>query len=315
MIGTFFKEYGRWYLLYACMTGLYLLSFFLYHLPLTYFLTSLAFNLVLLLILTIWFFLNFRRKMKILADFHILDELEDLTFPSDLAYRAILAQLKSQEAEHLLDLKNQHQDLQQLVKMWSHQMKVPLSALSLMAQTDQLNKQDVRQQLLRIENYLNTLLTYLKFSDKRDDFRFERCFVRELVADLVKKYRVSFLAKNLSVDLVGDWQVKSDKKWLSFAISQVLDNAIKYSRDSGQIRICLDDSGIMISDTGIGILPEDQPRLFEEGFTGYNGHEHKKATGLGLYMTKQVLDKLDFGIRVDSQVEQGTQVYIYKEKS
>ena len=169
--------------------------------------------------------------------------------------------------------------------------------------------------MLRLENYLDTLLTYLKFSQHKDDFRFEALSARSLVVDLVKKYRVSCLAKELSVEVSGDWQLKSDKKWLSFAISQILDNAIKYSKRGGHIQVQLDEDSIQISDTGMGILPEDLPRLFEEGFTGYNGHEHKKATGLGLYMTKQVLDKLDLGIRVHSQVEEGTQVFIYKEKS
>ncbi|MGZ7204796.1 ATP-binding protein, partial [Streptococcus pyogenes] len=86
-------------------------------------------------------------------------------------------------------------------------------------------------------------------------------------------YRVSFLAKNLSVNIEGDWQLKSDKKWLSFALSQVLDNAIKYSKDGGQIAVKMDEKGITILDTGMGILSEDLPRLFEEGFTGFNGHE------------------------------------------
>ncbi|MDO5078659.1 MAG: sensor histidine kinase [Streptococcus minor] len=314
MIGAYFKEYGRWYLLYVCMSALYFLSFFLFHLPAAYFLTSLSFNLSLLLGATIWFYLDFRRKMRLLQDIISLEELEGLNLPSELAFRSVLEEIQINEAERLLDLKSQNQDLQDLVKMWSHQMKVPLSALSLMAQTDQLERQEVRQQLLRVENYLDTLLTYLKFSDKKDDFRFEFCSVREIVSDLVKKYRISFLTKGLSVNLTGDWQLKSDKKWLSFAISQVLDNAIKYSREGGSIHIQLDEKGLTISDTGIGILPEDLPRLFEEGFTGYNGHEHKKATGLGLYMTKQVLDKLDLAISVDSEVEQGTQVSIYKQK-
>lgn len=314
MIGLFFKEYGKWYLLYACMSALYFLSFFLYRLPTAYFLTSLTFNLALLLFLSLWFYLDFRKKMKILTDFLSLEELADLTLPSDVAYGAILSKLTADQAERLLDLKSQQQDLQDVVKMWSHQMKVPLSALSLMAQTDQLDRQEVRQQLLRLENYLDTLLTYLKFSQHQDDFRFEALSARSLVVDLVKKYRVSCLAKELSVEVIGDWQLKSDKKWLSFAISQVLDNAIKYSKKGGQIQVKLDEHGIQISDTGIGILPEDLPRLFEEGFTGYNGHEHKKATGLGLYMTKQVLDKLDLVICVHSQVEEGTQVFIYKER-
>ncbi len=301
--------------MYALMSALYFLSFYLYHLPLSYFWVSLLFNLTLLLILSIWLFIQFRKKLLVIQNFFFVQDLDDLSLPSELAYQQLIEQLIAAESEKGLVEKSRMESLQTMVKMWSHQMKVPLSALSLMAQTDQLDRQEVRQQLLRLENYLDTLLTYLKFSQHKDDFRFEALSARSLVVDMVKKYRVSCLAKELSVEVSGDWQLKSDKKWLSFAISQILDNAIKYSKRGGHIQVQLDEDGIQISDTGIGILPEDLPRLFEEGFTGYNGHEHKKATGLGLYMTKQVLDKLDLAIRVHSQVEEGTQVFICREKS
>ena len=315
MIWKFFQEYKIWYSMYALMSALYFLSFYLYHLPLSYFWVSLLFNLTLLLILSIWLFIQFRKKLLVIQNFFFVQDLDDLSLPSELAYQQLIEQLIAAESEKGLVEKSRVESLQTIVKMWSHQMKVPLSALSLMAQTDQLDRQEVRQQLLRLENYLDTLLTYLKFSQHQDDFRFEALSARSLVVDLVKKYRVSCLAKELSVEVSGDWQLKSDKKWLSFAISQILDNAIKYSKRGGHIQVQLDEDGIQFSDTGIGILPEDLPRLFEEGFTGYNGHEHKKATGLGLYMTKQVLDKLDLAIRIHSQVEEGTQVFIYKEKS
>ena len=315
MIWKFFQEYKIWYSMYALMSALYFLSFYLYHLPLSYFWVSLLFNLTLLLILSIWLFIQFRKKLLVIQNFFFVQDLDDLSLPSELAYQQLIEQLIAAESEKGLVEKSRMESLQTMVKMWSHQMKVPLSALSLMAQTDQLDRQEVRQQLLRLENYLDTLLTYLKFSQHKDDFRFEALSARSLVVDLIKKYRVSCLAKELSVEVSGDWQFKSDKKWLSFAISQILDNAIKYSKRGGHIQVQLDEDGIQISDTGIGILPEDLPRLFEEGFTGYNGHEHKKATGLGLYMTKQVLDKLDLAIRIHSQVEEGTQVFIYKEKS
>ena len=315
MIWKFFQEYKIWYSMYALMSALYFLSFYLYHLPLSYFWVSLLFNLTLLLILSIWLFIQFRKKLLVIQNFFFVQDLDDLSLPSELAYQQLIEQLIAAESEKGLVEKSRMESLQTMVKMWSHQMKVPLSALSLMAQTDQLDRQEVRQQLLRLENYLDTLLTYLKFSQHKDDFRFEALSARSLVVDLIKKYRVSCLAKELSVEVSGDWQFKSDKKWLSFAISQILDNAIKYSKRGGHIQVQLDEDGIQFSDTGIGILPEDLPRLFEEGFTGYNGHEHKKATGLGLYMTKQVLDKLDLAIRIHSQVEEGTQVFIYKEKS
>ena len=222
----------------------------------------------------------------------------------------VIIRLYEQSAQELLAEQAKTEDVQSLVKMWSHQMKVPLSALSLMAQTNQLDGKEVQQQLTRLQNYLDTLLTYLKFSQNKDDFRFERLSVRDITIENVKKYRIPCLLKQLSIEVEGDWLLASDRKWLSFAISQILDNAIKYSKEQDKIRIEITDGRISISDNGIGILEEDLPRLFEEGFTGFNGHENQKATGLGLYMTKQILDSLNLAISITSQVDKGTQVTI-----
>jgi len=135
--------------------------------------------------------------------------------------------------------------------------------------------------------------------------------VREVVVDLVKKYRNQFLQKDISVTIDGNWLLKTDKKWLSFAMSQIIDNALKYNKTGGKVAIEL-NKGISISDTGIGILAEDLSRLFDEGFTGFNGREHQKATGFGLYLTKRVLNQLELAISVESQLEVGTTVSITK---
>lgn len=312
MIRKYLQEYGVWYLLYGLMMGLFLLTFWLYHLPIVYFVNSLALNLLILLGMTVWFFLRFRRKMLDLETYTADLGLEESLLPSDQAYLAIIAELEAKEADSQLQATSQIKQLEAMVKMWSHQMKIPISALSLMAQTDNLDKQEVRQQLLRLQNYLSTLLAYFKFSQHQDDFRFEAISAREVMVNLIKTYRVACLAKELSVEIEGDWQVKTDKKWLTFALSQILDNAIKYSKQSGSITVFMSETGLALSDQGLGILPEDLPRLFDEGFTGYNGHEHQKATGLGLYMTKQILDSLGLSIQVTSQAGQGTTVWVGK---
>ena len=116
--------------------------------------------------------------------------------------------------------------------------------------------------------------------------------------------------KNLSVSITGTWQITSDRKWLSVAIEQLMNNAVKYTK-TGSVTITFDDN-MTIQDTGIGILPEDLPRLFEHGFTGYNGRHNQKSTGLGLYLTKGILDKLELTATITSQVEKGTEVRIEK---
>lgn len=312
MIRKYLQEYGVWYLLYGLMMGFFLLTFWLYHLPLVFFVNSLALNLLILLGITVWLFLRFRRKLLDLASYTANLDLQENYLPSDQAYLSIIADLEVKVADSQSQATSQIKRLEALVKMWSHQMKIPISALSLMAQTDNLDKQEVKQQLLRLQNYLTTLLAYFKFSQHQDDFRFELVSARAVAVDLVKAYRVSCLAKGLSVQIEGDWQVKTDKKWLTFALTQILDNAIKYSKEDGTITIAMSNSGLTLADQGLGILPEDLARLFDEGFTGYNGHEHQKATGLGLFMTKQILNSLGLSIQVSSQPGQGTTVWLGK---
>ena len=315
MIKAFFKEYGAWYLLYGLLSLLFFLTFYLYRLPLVYFQTSFIFVSTILILLSLGLYYRFYQKMTSLHFFLAvtnLDNLNQLEQPSDKAYQKIIAALIQKEAEAALVYQSDQDKMQQMIKLWSHQMKIPLATLSLMEQTNQLEKESVRQQILRLENNLSRLMNYIKFNQNQSDFRFESVSMRDVLVDLVKKNQVLYRQKDLSLTIEGDWILKSDKKWLSFSLAQILDNAIKYNKPGGKVSIRIQDKSVCIQDTGIGILAEDIPRIFEEGFTGYNGHEHQKATGLGLYMTKQILNHLEFDISIQSQVDQGTKVLIRK---
>ncbi|MBY4965640.1 HAMP domain-containing histidine kinase [Streptococcus suis] len=311
MMAKFIREYRSFYFAYLVLAASFLLLFLLYKLPTEFLQNALLLSLTLLILLTVGLFWKFRNRMRALEDYVHEEALPLLNKPVDLAYLNLIGAEKEATREQLLVYKSREEDLQAMVKMWSHQMKVPLAALSLMSQTDNLNQQDVNHQLLRLDNYMANLLNYLKLTNYASDFRFEQVEVREVIVDLVKKYRNQFLQKDISVTIDGNWLLKTDRKWLSFALSQIIDNALKYNKTGGKVAIELNE-GISISDTGIGILAEDIPRLFDEGFTGYNGREHQKATGFGLYLTKRVLSQLDLGIKVESRVDVGTTVTITK---
>ncbi|HEL1752004.1 TPA: sensor histidine kinase [Streptococcus suis] len=310
MIVRFIREYRSFYFAYIVLSGSFILLFFLYQLPTEFLQNALLLSLTLLILLTAGLFWKFRNRIRALEDY-VHEEALPLLNNVDLAYLNLIEAEKEATREQLLVYKSREEDLQAMVKMWSHQMKVPLAALSLMSQTDNLNQQDVNHQLLRLDNYMANLLNYLKLTNHASDFRFEQVEVREVVVDLVKKYRNQFLQKDISVTINGNWLLKTDRKWLSFALSQIIDNALKYNKTGGKVTIELNE-GISISDTGIGILAEDIPRLFDEGFTGFNGREHQKATGFGLYLTKRVLNQLELVISVESRVDVGTTVTITK---
>lgn len=311
MIAKFIREYRSFYFAYLVLAGSFILLFYLYQLPSEFLQNALLLSLTLIILLTVGLFWKFRNRMRALEDYVHEEALPLLNKPVDLAYLNLIEAEKEATREQLLVYKSREEDLQAMVKMWSHQMKVPLAALSLMSQTDNLNQQDVNLQLLRLDNYMANLLNYLKLTNYASDFRFEQVEVREVIVDLVKKYRNQFLQKDISVTIDGNWLLKTDRKWLSFALSQIIDNALKYNKTGGKVAIEL-NGGISISDTGIGILAEDIPRLFDEGFTGFNGREHQKATGFGLYLTKRVLNQLELAISVESQLEVGTSVTITK---
>ena len=226
---------------------------------------------------------------------------------------AILCDLKHElwDLEENLRAKEKHiKETEDIIKVWSHQMKIPLAAIDLMAQTE-INPIELKNQTFALDNYLKMLLEYQRISNISTDFHFEKFSVAQLLRELLKKYSSFFIQKNLSVTISGDWEITTDRKWFSLAIEQLLNNTIKYT-DEGSLTISIEEDKIVLSDTGIGILPEDLPRIFEHGFTGYNGRGHYKASGLGLYLTKLILDRLDFSIKISSELGVGTSVEVEK---
>lgn len=284
MIAKFIREYRSFYFSYIVLATSFILLFFLYQLPTEFLQNALLLSLTLLILLTVGLFWKFRNRMRALEDYVHEEALPLLNKPVDLAYLNLIEAEKEATREQLLVYKSREEDLQAMVKMWSHQMKVPLAALSLMSQTDNLNQQDVNHQLLRLDNYMANLLNYLKLTNHASDFRFEQVEVREVVVDLVKKYRNQFLQKDISVTIDGNWLLKSDRKWLSFALSQIIDNALKYNKTGGKVAIELNE-GISISDTG-SVTKADLITPYAQDLVGKIrtacGGQEKPLTGLNI---------------------------------
>lgn len=310
MIKDYIKENLSWYIYQIFIIFSYWIVFKLYHFHLEYFYTAFGIQLLGLALLTGYRFIKYHQKITTLTFYKKGDVLNFKKTPSDLKYEYLITKIILENSEEQLKMTKKLSDYERLIKIWSHQMKVPISAISLMQQTNKLTPLEVEQQLLKLENYIENLISYSKLNDYQDDFRFREFSVATMVKSILKKKKIFFITKSIAVKLRGDWIIKSDEKWLEFALSQIIDNAVKYSYSHSNIEIILKQGSIIIRDYGIGILKEDIPRLFEEGFTGFNGHEHKKATGLGLYMTKQILSRLYLNIFIDSCEESGTIVTV-----
>ena len=193
---------------------------------------------------------------------------------------------------------------------WVHQIKTPIAAMRLTLQPDDTpNARRLMSQLLRIEQYVDMVLMYLRLDEGTSDYVIRACDLDGIIRQSLRKFAGEFIDRKLTLHYEPlHLSVVTDEKWLGFVVEQVLSNALKYTPAGGRIRIYGDGETLVIADSGIRIRPEDLPRVFEKGFTGYNGREDKKSTGIGLYLCRRVMDRLNHGISIVSRPGQGTLV-------
>ena len=158
------------------------------------------------------------------------------------------------------------------------------------------------------------VLAYLRMRSIDTDYVFEVYELDDLIRQAIRKFSTEFIRKKLQIQFDETHiKVLTDEKWLVFVLEQLLSNAIKYT-DQGYVHIYGNDNTLYIEDTGIGIDASDLPRVFDKGFTGYNGRSDKKASGLGLYLCKNIIDKLSHRLELESQVDKGTKVILHLER-
>lgn len=207
-------------------------------------------------------------------------------------------------------------DLMDYYTLWAHQIKTPIAATQLLVQdvTDSNTRSLLEQEIFKIDAYTNLVLQYLRLENFHDDLQLKQVALEHLVKEAVRKHSLFFIQKGLTINLDNlDVKVISDEKWLFVIIELVLSNSLKYTK-SGGIEIYFKDNTLYLKDSGIGIKDSDILRVFERGFSGYNGRLTQQSSGLGLYLSKKIADYLGHDISISSQVGQGTTVSIHFQK-
>ena len=197
--------------------------------------------------------------------------------------------------------------------LWLHQIKTPLSALDLMAQSAaEVDRTLMRQELLKVNQYASLALSYERLSSIHGDLELERVLLYPLCCQAVRTLRPLFQCGKLRLQMeTFDDMPLTDGKWLGVVITQVLTNALKYTPAGGCITVRMAEKDVLeIADTGVGIRAEDVPRVFERGFTGHLGRVQEKSTGIGLYLCRVICDKLGHSISLSSVLGKGTTVRI-----
>lgn len=325
MIKQYIKGHKLFIILYIGICMIFAATFILYRLPLMAVIYPVLLGLVLSVVVFLIGINSEKEKHAVMEDAQnrgIYLNLEAL--PSDTVleedYRQVVELLLEERAKNITAMNTKYQDLSQYYTLWAHQIKTPIASMRLkLSGEDSSVSRELSSDLFRIEQYVDMVMTYVRLGSDSTDYTFRECELDSIIRTNVKKFSSDFIRKKLSLEFEPrNLSVLTDEKWLGFVLEQLLSNALKYTQTG---KICIEtgvetvgpedgEQGkcyLIVSDTGIGISPENLPRIFEIGFTGVNGRmENNRASGIGLYLVKRICSNLGIEITAESEVGKGT---------
>jgi signal transduction histidine kinase len=237
-----------------------------------------------------------------------------------ILFHEVLTVLYNEQSSKIQRLHEQKKEYEEFITSWVHQVKTPIAVSRLLIENNSSSQNkdtlySIEEELDKIENYIEQALYYSKIDDFSKDYLINEVELNKLVKESVKKQAKTFINKKINIEIENaDLMVATDKKWLLFILDQVLTNSLKYTSIGGEIKIYglieARAQKLIIEDNGIGIKPEDLDRVFDKGFTGYNGRENYKATGIGLYLSKKLARRLGHDMYVESKYSEYTKIII-----
>lgn len=319
MFFTYIRQHIKTFITFILFGIIFVVVLFLYNLPVEPVLYSAILCTIIGIIFFMVDFIHYYRKHKLLYQLQnqialSIDDLPQAKSFLEKDYQELIKILFADKTSLVSEADAARNDLIDYYTLWVHQIKTPISAMRLLLQSEEnAPNLELSLELFKIEQYVEMVLQYLRINSYSSDLIIKKYDLDGIVRQAVRKYAKMFIGHKITLNYAElNCQVLTDEKWLVFVIEQLLSNALKYTKE-GSISIYMeskDNKTLVIEDTGIGIAPEDLPRVFEKGYTGYNGHADKKSTGIGLYLCKRIVKNLSHTIEIESQVGKGTKVKI-----
>lgn len=285
---SFFKTIQREIYIIILICALFFFILLMYNVPFQAYLLSICIVLFISLLYWIIQYMNFKKERTLFEE----NEL-----------------LKQENHRLRNDFINYQSEVESYFLMWVHQIKTPITASKLLLEDPDENVVSiVRNEVLQIDNYTNLALNYLKLMNQKTDMVFMEVSIDELVRPLIKRYAIQFIHYQTKLHYdKSDVMVLTDAKWVSIMIEQILNNALKYARGK-DVWITFDDTTktLSIRDNGIGINASDLPKIFDKGFSGYNGRLSEKSSGIGLYIVRTICKRLGHKVGVTSTINEGS---------
>lgn len=217
-------------------------------------------------------------------------------------------------------------EYKEYIDIWVHEIKTPIASSKLIIEN---NKNEhtlsILEEIEKVENNIEQVLYYSKSNELEKDYIVKEISLRQCINNTIKRNKKAIRDKNISIDIQDfNKTVFCDIKWVEFILNQIITNSVKYIGNkainkklykvNGKIKVYIKENNnsteLFIEDNGIGIDEKDLRKVFEKGFTGLNGRKLKKSTGMGLYISKKLADKMSLGISVDSKINEYTVVKI-----
>lgn len=229
----------------------------------------------------------------------------------------VLKECNKSMHENVKYYKDEQAEYKEYIETWVHEIKTPIASAKLILENDDSNLSSrINYEMKRVEGFIEQVLYYARSSDVSKDYIIREFSLRDVVMKAVKNNSRDFINRNIKLNINKiEGNIFSDAKWIEFIINQIIINAIKFSiPNKGEVSISskVNENNIVltIKDNGVGINEKDIDRVFEKGFTGENGRNFGKSTGIGLYLCKKLCDKLGIGISLTSKEKIGTKVSI-----
>lgn len=317
IIKLYIKQRKKAIFTFCLFSGIFLIAFYLYELPIKAAIYPIAICAALSILILAIDIAAVRKKHEQLIRINnspsvSADHLPDIKTQDDEDYQRIIRTLCAEMTAQQTEMNGKYLDMVDYYTIWAHQIKTPIASMRLTIQNEdsELSRQ-IMEDLQRIEQYVEMVLAFLRLDSATTDYVFRETDLDAVVKECVKKFSGQFIRRRIGLEYEPfNTSVTTDEKWLAFVIEQVLSNSLKYT-SSGSIRIYMEPpKTLCIADTGIGISPEDLPRVFEKSYTGCNGRSDKKASGIGLYLCKRICSNLGHEISIDSHPDKGTTVKI-----
>lgn len=314
---SYLKTKRKFLAITACFALIFIVSFALYRLPLA----AIVYPMALCLLFGAGFcaidYSHFKKKHELMHDMKKLgaamaDVLPAAADMEEADYQELLRMLCREQTEMQAADSESYREMIDYYTVWAHQIKTPIASMKLSLQgEDSALSRRLSSELFRIEQYVEMVLAFLRVDSDYSDYVFRRHDVDAIMRQSVKKFAPEFIGRKIGLEYEAVHRdIVTDEKWLGFVFEQLLSNALKYTRE-GKVKIYLkDEDTLCIEDTGIGIAPEDLPRIFDKGYTGANGRQDKSASGLGLYLCKTICDRLGIKIWAQSEVGKGTVILL-----